>query len=225
MPHNPHHKARIRQSIVFEAARALRMGGPDAMGVAAIMSKLGLTHGGFYAYFRSIDELMAEAIMEIFNEHYARMLRVTEGHAPDEALVRFIDSYLVPRHRDVFEDSCALATLASYVPHMPKACRERFAEGTARLETGLAKMLATLGHKQATKLASCALATMAGAISLSRTIPDKHSSDALLDAAKATVKNQLGLGKSSIGIASKDGSSAQHQVGSKSKSKMFSKVD
>jgi len=225
MPHNPHHKARIRQSIVFEAARVLRRGGPDAMGVAAIMSKLGLTHGGFYAYFRSIDELMAEAIMEIFNEHYARMLRVTEGHAPDEALLRFIDSYLVPRHRDVFEESCALATLASYVPHMPKACRERFAEGTARLETALAKILATQGHKQATKLASCVLATMAGAISLSRTIPDKHSSDALLEAAKATVKSQLGLGKSSIGSASKDGSSLKHQVGSKSKSKILSKVD
>src|ERR1700731_3110617 len=142
MPYNPHHKARIRQSIVFEAARVLRREGPEALGVAAIMSKLGLTHGGFYAYFRSIDELMAEAIMEIFNEHYAGMLRVTEGHTPDEALVRFIDGYLAPRHRDVFEESCALATLASYVPHMPTACRERFAEGTARLDNALAKILA-----------------------------------------------------------------------------------
>jgi TetR/AcrR family transcriptional regulator, transcriptional repressor for nem operon len=202
MPYNPHHKARIRQSIVFEAARILRMEGPKAMGVAAIMSKLGLTHGGFYAYFRSIEELMAQAIMEIFNEHYARMLTITEGHPPDQALVRFIDSYLTPRHRDVLEDSCALATLASYIPHMPKPCRERFAEGTARLETTFAKILAKLGHKHATKLASCAFATMAGAISLSRTISDKHSSDALLDAAKAAVKRQLGLGKSSIAIAS-----------------------
>jgi TetR/AcrR family transcriptional repressor of nem operon len=225
MPHNPHHKERIRRTIVFEAARALRLGGPDAIGVAAIMSKLGLTHGGFYAYFRSIEELMTQAIMEIFNEHYARMLTVTEGYPPDQALVRYIDSYLAPRHRDVLEDSCALATLASYIPHMPKPCRERFAEGTARLETVLARILAKLGHKHATQLASCAFATMAGAISLSRTIPDKHSSDALLDAAKATVKNQLGLGKSSIGIASKDGSSVKHQVGSKSKSKMLSKVD
>jgi TetR/AcrR family transcriptional repressor of nem operon len=225
MPRNPHHKARIRQSIIFEAARALRMGGPDAIGVAAIMSKLGLTHGGFYAYFRSIDELMAEAIMEIFNERYAWMLRVTEGHPPDEALVRFIDDYLVPRHRDVFEEGCALPMLASYVPHMSQACRKRFAEGTARLEAALAKMLATLGHKQAKQLASCALATMAGAISLSRTISDRGSSDALLGAAKATVKSQLGLGKASIGIASKDGSSGKHQVESKSKSKMLGKVD
>src|SRR5258707_1476004 len=173
MPYNPHHKARIRQSIVFEAARVLSTEGPEAIGVAAIMSKLGLTHGGFYAYFRSIDELMAEAIMEIFNERYAWMLRVTEGHPPDEAFVRFIYEYLVPRHRDVFEEGCALPMLASYVPHMSQACRERFAEGTARLEAALAKMLAALGHKQAKQLASCALATMAGAIGLSRTILDK----------------------------------------------------
>jgi hypothetical protein len=82
---------------------------------------------------------------------------------------------------------------------MSQACRKRFAEGTARLEAALAKMLATLGHKQAKQLASCALATMAGAISLSRTISDRGSSDALLGAAKATVKSQLGLGKSSRG--------------------------
>ena len=216
MPRNAHHKARIRQSIVFEAARALRLGGPDAIGVAAIMSKLGLTHGGFYAYFRSIDELTAEAIMEIFNERYAWMLRVTEGHPPDEALVRFIDGYLVPRHRDVLEESCALPTLASYMPHISPACRERFAEGTARLEAALRKMLVALGHRQAKQLASFALATMVGAIGLSRTISDRGSSDALLGAAKAAVKSQLVLGKPTIGIASKDGNlvKKKHQVGS-----------
>ena len=105
MPRNPHHKARIRRSIVFEAARVLRMGGPEAIGVAAIMAKLGLTHGGFYA-----------------------------------------------------------------------------------------------GHKQAKQIASCALATMAGAIGLSRTISDRDSSDALLGAAKAAVKSQLGLGTSSRAV-------------------------
>jgi TetR/AcrR family transcriptional regulator, transcriptional repressor for nem operon len=200
MPHNPHHKARIRRSIVFEAARVLRMGGPEAIGVAAIMAKLGLTHGGFYAYFRSIDELMAEAIMEIFNEHYAWMVRVTEGYPAEEALVRVIDGYLVARHRDVGEEGCALPTLASYVPHMSQACRERFAEGTARLEAAFEKLLAALGHKQAKPIASCALATMAGAIGLSRTISDRDSSDALLGAAKAAVKSQLGLGTSSRAV-------------------------
>jgi TetR/AcrR family transcriptional repressor of nem operon len=196
MPNNPHHKARVRQSILFEATRAFRLAEPNAIGVAAIMSKLGLTHGGFYAYFRSIDELMAEAIMEIFKERYAWMLSITEGHPPDEALVRFVDGYLVLQYRDVLEQSCALPRLASYVPHISQACRERFAGGTAGIEAALAKMLTALGHKQAKQLASCALATMAGVIGLSRTIFDRDCSDALFGAAKATVKSQLGLGKS-----------------------------
>src|SRR5260221_802830 len=200
MPRNPHRKARIRRSIVFEAARVLRMGGPEAIGVAAIMSRLGLTHGRFYAYFRSIDELMAEAIIEIFNEHYAWMLRVTEGYPAEEALVRFIDGYLVARHRDVVEEGCALPTLASYVPHMSQACRERFAEGTVRLGAAFQQMLAAVGHKQAEQIASCALATLAGGIGLSRTIFDRDSSDSLLDAAKAAVKSQLGLGTSSRAV-------------------------
>jgi hypothetical protein len=47
MPHNPHHKQRTRQSIAFEASRVLRMGGPDAIGVAVLMSTLGLViYGG-----------------------------------------------------------------------------------------------------------------------------------------------------------------------------------
>src|SRR5258708_2025445 len=186
MPYNPHHKARIRQSIVFEAARVLRMEGPEAMGVAAIMSKLWLTHGGFYPYFKSIDELIAEATMEIFNERYAWMLRVTEGHPPDEALVRFIDEYLVPRHRDVFEEGCGLPMLASYVPHMSQACRERFAEGTARLEAALAKMLAALGHKQGKQIASWAIRTMAGRVGLSSTILHTGSTTGLYRAANTT---------------------------------------
>jgi hypothetical protein len=119
----------------------------------------------------------------------------------------------------LLEDGCALTALASYVPFMPLACRERFAEGTARLETAIAKMLATLGHKETTKLASCALATVAGAIGLSRTISDRGSSDALLSAAKEAVKSQLGLGKSSRGVESKDWSlvNKKHEVGSKNR--------
>ncbi|MDX6557919.1 MAG: hypothetical protein QOF72_968, partial [Blastocatellia bacterium] len=58
IPSNPHHKERTWRDIVFEAARVLRMGGTDAIGVAAMAA----------SYFRSMDKLMAQAIMEILNE-------------------------------------------------------------------------------------------------------------------------------------------------------------
>jgi TetR/AcrR family transcriptional repressor of nem operon len=193
MSHNPQHKERIRQRILFEAAAAVRADGPDEMGVAEIMAKAGLTHGGFYAYFRSKDDLLAQAITEIFNERHSWLLNLTERYPPEEALVRFIDAYLAPAHRDALEQSCALPALASYVPRLSDACRARFAEGRARWQATIAAMLTKLGREAAQDLAASAVATMAGAIMLARTMPDKAASDALLRNARATVKQQLGL--------------------------------
>jgi TetR/AcrR family transcriptional repressor of nem operon len=194
MPHNPQHKERIRQRILFEAAAAVRAEGPDEIGVTAIMAKAGLTHGGFYAYFRSKDDLLAQAITEIFDERHAWLLNLTERLPPEEALVRFIDAYLAPVHRDGLQQSCALPALSGYVPRMSDACRARFAEGRARTEATIAAMLAKLGRRPARDLAASALATMVGAITLARTIPDKAASDTLLRNARSTVKQQLGLG-------------------------------
>jgi hypothetical protein len=64
IPSNPHHKERTWRDIVFEAARVLRMGGTDAIGVAAMAA----------SYFRCMDKLMAQANMEILNERYAWIL-------------------------------------------------------------------------------------------------------------------------------------------------------
>jgi hypothetical protein len=86
-------------------------------------------------------------------------------------------------------------------------------------------MLATLGHKQAKQLASCALATMADAIGLSRTISDRGSSDALLGSAKATVKSQLGLNKSSVGRIYGWGPAEEASSRIKGESKILSRAD
>jgi AcrR family transcriptional regulator len=48
--------------ILDTAAGVLRGAGFDGMGVAAIMKKAGLTHGGFYAHFGSRDAMLVEAL-------------------------------------------------------------------------------------------------------------------------------------------------------------------
>lgn len=186
-------KEETHERIVRAAARAIRKHGYDGLGVAEVMKDAGLTHGGFYAHFRSKDDLLAQAITEIFNERHAWLLNLTERYPPEEALVRFIDAYLAPAHRDTLEQSCALPALASYVPRLSDACRARFAEGRARWQATIAAMLTKLGRESAQDLAASAVATMAGAIMLARTMPDKAASDALLRNARATVKQQLGL--------------------------------
>ena len=47
------HKEDTRRKVVRAAAAAVRAKGPDGVSVAEVMADVGLTHGGFYAHFRS----------------------------------------------------------------------------------------------------------------------------------------------------------------------------
>ena len=51
MPWSKEHKKETRERIVHAAADAFRERGIDGVGVADIMKRAGLTHGGFYAHF------------------------------------------------------------------------------------------------------------------------------------------------------------------------------
>ena len=50
-----------RERVVEVASTLYRKHGFDGIGVADIMKKAGLTHGGFYGHFGSKDDLAAEA--------------------------------------------------------------------------------------------------------------------------------------------------------------------
>lgn len=51
--------AENRRKILEVASRLFRERGFDAVTVADVMSAAGLTHGGFYGYFKSKDDLIA----------------------------------------------------------------------------------------------------------------------------------------------------------------------
>src|SRR5690348_8574700 len=48
-------KEETRARILRAAARAIRKHGYEGVGVADVMKEAGLTHGGFYAHFKSRD--------------------------------------------------------------------------------------------------------------------------------------------------------------------------
>src|SRR5258705_2301601 len=169
MRYDGNHKERTRARVLAEAAAAIRGKGVERVGVAEVMAGAGLTHGGFYAHFKSKDDLLTEAISYMFDDAYASFLRHTEGRAPADALSNYIDAYLATSHRDDRAHSCPLAALSGDLPNMPALARARFADGTERLVAALAKLVKKLCAKNAEALAWSALAEMAGALARWRT--------------------------------------------------------
>ena len=187
MRYDNNHKERTRARVLAEAAAAIRSKGVERVGVAEVMAGAGLTHGGFYAHFQSKDDLVAQAITHMFDASCAAFLRHTEGRNPADALANYIDAYLAPRVRR----SCA--ALSGDLPNMPELARARFADGTERLVAGFAKLMKKLGAKNAEALAWSAMAAMAGALALSRTVSDAARSTQILRNSRAMVRLRVGL--------------------------------
>jgi AcrR family transcriptional regulator len=61
-----------KQTILTAAGRLFRERGFDAVTVTDIMKSAGLTHGGFYGYFKSKDDLIAQTLAELKIENERR---------------------------------------------------------------------------------------------------------------------------------------------------------
>lgn len=193
MRYDSEHKARTRQRVLDEAAKAIREEGPHRLGVAGVMARAGLTHGGFYAHFASKEDFIAAAIAHMFEGGPTAKLEKMKGLPPREALVDYIDFYLSRGHRDSRTGGCPLPYLAVDVPRLPEASRQCYAQGVAHLTKVIAGHLAALGHDRAEEEASSALAELVGAVTLARAEPDAARSDALLERSRTHLKHRLGL--------------------------------
>lgn len=193
------HKNQTRQQLLAVAARALRREGPHRLGVAAIMAEVGLTHGGFYAHFKSKEALVAAALDEIFDERVRIFNARYEALAPREGLARYIDSYLSISHCDKVENGCALPALAADMPRLGPLARKHFAAGMERLQRSLASLFVRDGHDEAEamKLATALLAEMSGTIAMARIVGSLKAGD-ILRQKRVEIKTRLGLDESAL---------------------------
>jgi TetR/AcrR family transcriptional repressor of nem operon len=193
MKYPAEHKVNTRRRVLQEAAKAIRAEGVERMGVASVMAGAGLTVGGFYAHFKSKDDLVAEAVNFMFEERYAAFFETREAEEPRAALCRFVQAYLSMRHRNSSVGGCPLPVLAGEVAHLPKPARERFVLGFERLTATLARLLEALGTKNAPATARMTIAEMMGALALARVTRDAGEAETLLQNTQRSVEQKLGL--------------------------------
>ncbi len=187
------HKAKVRDRILDEAARALRSGGTEGLSVANLMKRAGLTHGGFYAHFENRDDLVVHAVDRMFEDSaalWAHHLSDDKQPADPAALV---DSYLSDRAMRNHDRGCPLPWLSGEVPRMPPAAQARFHAAITRMRNGFATALQASGHdaSQAEALAASIVAEMVGAMSLARAMGEGQDALALLEISRNTIKQRL----------------------------------
>jgi TetR/AcrR family transcriptional repressor of nem operon len=187
------HKQNTRRTLLKAAAAAIRADGPDRVSVADVMAKAGLTHGGFYAHFPSKAALVASAVEAMFEEREGLIRDATAGREPIEALRLYVRHYLSRAHRDAAHSGCPIAALASDLPRLDAATRERHAEGARRVRALIAAPFAALGHADAQARAASMLAELVGALAMARAETDPQRSDEILAHSTRALLARFGL--------------------------------
>jgi TetR/AcrR family transcriptional repressor of nem operon len=175
-----------RGRIIAEAAQQFRTHGFAGIGVAELMHGIGLTHGGFYAHFKSKEELMALACRRAVAE-MLDVWRARAEAAPDDALDAIIRPYLSREHLVQPATGCLMAALG------PEAARQSAPVRQAVTEC-LEDVLETLGRyvrgpsaTERRKQAICIFSSLVGAMVAARAVIDPQLSDAIL----STVEDAL----------------------------------
>jgi TetR/AcrR family transcriptional repressor of nem operon len=201
MRYSDSHKEETRNKVLRAAAAAVRARGPDGVSVAEIMAEAGLTHGGFYAHFKSKEALVAAAIEEAFGQSRRRFARMTEAMTSDEALAAFVDAYVSTEHRNNPQRGCPISTLTNDLPRQGPMVRAAFDAGVEGLIGRLEAWLPEQDPVARRSLASSLMAEMAGAVALSRAVSDEALADQVLEASRARIKARVGLGSASGAVA------------------------
>lgn len=178
----PSRKEVTHERIVGAAARAIRRSGYDGTGVADLMKKVGLTHGGFYAHFASREAMLAEAADRAGAESVATLTRVAAAAPPQEALRSMIRAYLSKEHVEDAETGCPVAALGSETPRQAAKVRRAATRRIKDVIDVVARHSPDKGEPGGYEHALVTVATMVGALVLARAVDDPKLSDALREA-------------------------------------------
>lgn len=171
-----------REKLLAAASEGFRRHGFDGVKVADVMQAAGLSHGGFYTYFDSKEDLVAQTCAASLERQVAR-LKAAKGDCQAE-LDAYVTRYLSTKNRDEPGQACLFPSLAADVARQAEPVRQVFSEGVADYLDALAVLTdAGEGRQKAITL----LSTLVGAMVLARAVSDESLSDEILTTAKAAL--------------------------------------
>lgn len=169
--------AENRSQILDAAARMIREEGLNGISVAKVMQAAGLTHGGFYGYFGSKDDLVTATLDHIHG------VNGTNSSADMTNLADYATEYLSRTHRDNPGLGCAFAAIGCEVGRSSADSRAVLTDATRRQIEKLSTVTdnKTVEPAEQRREAIGNWSAMVGAVMLARLVDDTELSDEILD--------------------------------------------
>jgi TetR/AcrR family transcriptional regulator, transcriptional repressor for nem operon len=177
---------RNRERVLDVAGRLFRENGFDGIGVDGLMKGAGLTHGGFYANFKSKEELAAKSCERTLAKLVEDWNRVAD-EANGDPLKAIVAGYLAISHRDDPGNGCVLAALGADVARKGPAVRHAVTEGIRPFIELLTRSVPGGSRAARRKKALTIYASLVGAMVLARAVDDPGLSKRILQAVVASV--------------------------------------
>jgi len=180
MRYPPDQKQRTSQRILDTASNLFRSRGYEATGIDAVMASAGLTAGGFYAHFRSKEDLLARALESSFRQSGSSWSKRLVNLKGSEWVRGFVNVYLSKAHRDNPDHGCPMPALAPEIGRIEGFSRKVF-------EQYLRGLIEMVGKQVGRDRAISAIALCVGGLMLARAAEDPKLSDRILSACRAAV--------------------------------------
>ncbi len=183
MGYSQEHTDQTRKRILQEAGRLMRKHGKAGVSIAEIMSAANLTHGGFYAHFKSKEQLFDAMVAEEFDftNQLNRLIEMESLDGQNRALMAAA-YYLNQANSEKVAQACTLASSSQDVARSNKETKTGFTRKFKSLITAFVTASGKRKSQKAEATAMAAIATCVGGLVLSRALNDQSLSQDLLKA-------------------------------------------
>jgi TetR/AcrR family transcriptional regulator, transcriptional repressor for nem operon len=191
MPYPAGHRPAVKKRIIDSARRLFNLHGFESVSLQQIMAGAGLTHGGFYSYFRSKSDLYAAVLGCFFTD--PEWKSCWEGVHVDLSSTdvgpQVVRAYLSRQHFEDVENSCPMVALPTDVARSGKSAKVAFETVFKAMVSVLERSLSQNGRRRVTAQSIAALCI--GGMVVARTLDDRGLADELRGAC-TTVALELG---------------------------------
>jgi TetR/AcrR family transcriptional repressor of nem operon len=183
MPYPVGHRARVKGKIIESARRLFNRHGFDNVSVQQIMAGAGLTHGGFYSYFRSKSELYIKVLgCFLTDPEWKNMWEGVEvDMASTDAAAQVVRAYLSIQHFEDVENSCPMVALPTDVTRCGDDAKQAF-ENVFAAMVGVLERSVTDDNQRRRAKAQAVAALCVGGMVVARAMSNRVVADELRDA-------------------------------------------